>query len=255
MLRSSLLVDQLTAYETDTNPLYYAMRFMDGLRDEVKSMVMIQRPRNLDEACALTLVQEAVDFGRKREYRRFDSSSSRSYQKSGFLALPPSRRDKSFNSSVVEEAKPTEAVRPNTDDKLRALKQYRRAKGLCDRCAEKWIPGHHCASTVQLHAIQELWELMSDEDSLDTYSVSFADDQSAQICVVVSKAAVSGIESPRSMRLMGSIQGHDMLILVDSGSSHSFLSSKLVGQLSGASKLINPMTVTGANGAPILCSI
>jgi hypothetical protein len=96
---------------------------------------------------------------------------------------------------------------------------------------------------------------MSDEDSLDTYSVSSADDQSAQICVVVSEAAVSGIESPRSMRLMGSIQGHDMLILVDSGSSHSFLSSKLVGQLSGASKLINPMTVTGANGAPILCSI
>jgi hypothetical protein len=52
---------------------------------------------------------------------------------------------------------------------------------------------------------------------------------------VVSEAAMSGLESPRSMRLMGSIQGHDMLILVDSRSSHSFLSAKLVSQLTGAS--------------------
>jgi hypothetical protein len=71
--------------------------------------------------------------------------------------------------------------------------------------------------------------LLLDEDSLDTYSKSYVDDQSAQMCMVVSEAAVSGIESPRSMRLMGSIQGHDMWILVDSRSSHNFLSSKLAG--------------------------
>jgi hypothetical protein len=94
----SLTVDRLTAYETDTNPLYYAMHFMDGLRDEVKSMVMIQRPSNLEEACALALVQEEdVEFSRKREYKRFDSSSSMSYQKSGFPSLPPSRWDKSVS--------------------------------------------------------------------------------------------------------------------------------------------------------------
>jgi hypothetical protein len=72
---------------------------------------------------------------------------------------------------------------------------------------------------------------------------------------VVSEAAMSGLESPRSMRLMGSIQGHDMLILVDSRSSHSFLSAKLVSQLTGASELLHPKTVTVANDAPISCSV
>jgi hypothetical protein len=30
-----VLVDQLVAYESDANPLYYAMRFVDGLRDDI----------------------------------------------------------------------------------------------------------------------------------------------------------------------------------------------------------------------------
>jgi hypothetical protein len=40
--RFSALVDQLAAYETADNPLYYAMRFVDMLRDDIKLMVMIQ---------------------------------------------------------------------------------------------------------------------------------------------------------------------------------------------------------------------
>jgi hypothetical protein len=43
----------------------------------------------------------------------------------------------------------------STDDKMRALKQYGRARGLCDRCAEKWVYDHKCAAIVQLQAIQE----------------------------------------------------------------------------------------------------
>jgi hypothetical protein len=54
----SSLVDLLVAYEGDVNPLYYAMRSVDGPRDDLKSMVMLHRPMNLDATCALVLVQE-----------------------------------------------------------------------------------------------------------------------------------------------------------------------------------------------------
>jgi hypothetical protein len=74
----SSLVDQLSAYEASTNPLYYAMRFVDELRDEIKSMVMIQRPSTLDLACALALVHEEVaDSYKKNEVRRSDPLFSR----------------------------------------------------------------------------------------------------------------------------------------------------------------------------------
>jgi hypothetical protein len=52
----SALVDQLATYETTDNPLYYTMRFVDGLHDDIKLMVMIQRPSTLDTACALAMV-------------------------------------------------------------------------------------------------------------------------------------------------------------------------------------------------------
>jgi hypothetical protein len=37
----SVLVDQLATYISDADPLYYAMRFVDGLQDDIKSMVVI----------------------------------------------------------------------------------------------------------------------------------------------------------------------------------------------------------------------
>jgi hypothetical protein len=39
------LIDQLKAYSKDTNPLYYTTRFIDGLKDDIKSVVLVQRPR------------------------------------------------------------------------------------------------------------------------------------------------------------------------------------------------------------------
>lgn len=46
----SQLVDQLNAYSHTFDPLYYSMQFIDGLHDDVKFVVMVQRPRNLDAA-------------------------------------------------------------------------------------------------------------------------------------------------------------------------------------------------------------
>jgi hypothetical protein len=68
---------------------------------------------------------------------------------------------------VHERLKDRRAADPaksnSADDKVCALKQYRRVCGLCDRCAEKWSYGHQCSSTVQLHVIQEFWDLFQDE--------------------------------------------------------------------------------------------
>jgi hypothetical protein len=39
-------------------PLYYTMRFVDGLKQDIKTVVMVQCLRNIDTAYALALVQE-----------------------------------------------------------------------------------------------------------------------------------------------------------------------------------------------------
>jgi len=58
--RFSELVDQLIAYEHSTDPMYYTIRFMDGLHDNIRSIVLVQRPSSLDTAYSLALLQEEV---------------------------------------------------------------------------------------------------------------------------------------------------------------------------------------------------
>jgi hypothetical protein len=72
----SKLVDLLVAYEHNTNPIYYTMRFIDDLCDDIKSVILVQRPSNLDTACALALLQEEAESSRRREFRRGEGQLS-----------------------------------------------------------------------------------------------------------------------------------------------------------------------------------
>jgi hypothetical protein len=78
------------------------------------------------------------------------------------------------------------------------------------------------------------------------------DESSAQLCVCLSEDVIAGLGSTKSMRLLGQIQGREMLISVDSGSSHSFISTRLAAKLSGISPLQTIMSVQVANGVPLL---
>jgi hypothetical protein len=144
------ILNQLASYESNPNPLYYATHFVDGLRDDIKAVVMIQRPSTLDYVCALALVQEeALDTDKKKEYKRYEPVSNRHVHKSAYPLPVPPKLDRHVQSPAADDKRATEAAQANTsDEKLRALRQYRRARGLCDKCAEKWSYGHKCANTV-----------------------------------------------------------------------------------------------------------
>jgi hypothetical protein len=128
----SVLVDQLAAYEVTDNSLHYAMRFIDGLKDDIRPMVMIQWPSTLDSTCALALVQEeALDSHRKKDTRRYESKFSRVTHKTAYPLPVPPNFDKNANSSATEDRRasdPTKTVAAN--DKLRALRQYSREQEL-----------------------------------------------------------------------------------------------------------------------------
>lgn len=49
----SELIDQLAAYESPADPRHYTMHFIDGLRPDLRSIFLLQRPPNLDTACTL----------------------------------------------------------------------------------------------------------------------------------------------------------------------------------------------------------
>lgn len=54
--RFTSLMDGLRSYSTSVDPVYYTTRFVDGLRPDIKSVVLVQRPKDLDTACVLALL-------------------------------------------------------------------------------------------------------------------------------------------------------------------------------------------------------
>lgn len=94
----SELVDQLTAYESKSDPLYYTLRFIDGLRDDIKSVITVQRPSTLDTACSLAQLQEKVGGSLHRpDGRKPEFSVVKPYFKrhsAQALPLPPPKADR-----------------------------------------------------------------------------------------------------------------------------------------------------------------
>jgi hypothetical protein len=61
------LYEQLKAYNPNPDKLYFTTRFVDGLCEDIRSVVMVSRPQDLDTACTLALLQEeALDQGSRQ---------------------------------------------------------------------------------------------------------------------------------------------------------------------------------------------
>ena len=111
---------------------------------------MLHRPRDVDTASALALIQEQeLEHGQaKSSGRDFTRSTARS-------------------SFGLDRAKPTEANRPvikthktEAKDKLASLKSFRRRNALCFKCGEKWSPVHTCPPHISLHVLEEFLDAL-----------------------------------------------------------------------------------------------
>ena len=72
-------------------------------------------------------------------------------------------------------------------------------------------------------AIAEVWELLGSEEITEEV---FEPEQ--QIMMVLSMAAWVGQDTPSTFRMQGMLQNRELLVLIDSDSSHTFLNAKLL---------------------------
>jgi hypothetical protein len=103
-----------------------------------------------------------------------------------------------------------------------------------------------------VHVLQQVWDLCHADDSDDCCDEDTATDQALMMEVL---AATSSSPPARAILFSGSVQGRPVTILVDSGSSCSFLSESLAAHLSGGVQLANPPKVRIADGTLVPCSV
>jgi hypothetical protein len=110
-------------------------------------------------------------------------------------------------------------------DCLSSVYAYSKAKGLCYKCGLAYSRGHQCPDTVQLHMVEELWQQfqLPHEDNM-----SKADQSETLNCLHLCQSLSRDDSQSKSMRFVGEIGELYVLILLDSSSSISFISSSIV---------------------------
>lgn len=165
---------------------------------------------------------------------------------------------RSASSSTTAEAccrrdqAPEDKPYSSAEEKFQVLRANCRARGLCIRCGAKWSRDHKWSEVVQLHLVQELLDMFPDVDEAE--ASTFDSPPESQLMLHFSVAAAVGTLAPNTLPLMGDIQGTSLSILVDSGSSHTFLSSTVAQSLHGIQKLVLTVPVQVANGAVLYCT-
>ncbi|KAL5555888.1 hypothetical protein UlMin_038124 [Ulmus minor] len=101
-----------------------------------------------------------------------------------------------------------------------------RAKGLCYRCDEKFSPGHKCKNR-QLQILLVLEDDPKEEEKPPTDELSIIPSSTD-----LSFNSLMGFTSAQTLKLQGMLNGKSVVVLIDSGASHSFISSRLVTELS-----------------------
>lgn len=104
---------------------------------------------------------------------------------------------------------------------------------------------HH----LPLHVVGEMWALAMKEEESDPEKQT--EEASQETAIAISVTVVSGSEGNKTIRLWATIHCQQVLILVDFGSSTSFMDDHLLGVMSGVQTFNSSIQVKVANGGKL----
>jgi len=162
--RFELAKHRVLVHNSSIDDVFFVQKFLDGLHYNISNAIALHKPRTVDAALSLALMQEEL----------LDASSKRYHNKLvGDVLKFTSRPSTAGSASVLGSppqgtatiSSPNQANRPKWDDKLVALRSQRRARGLCMKCGGKWVRNHKCPNQVPLHILEEFLEDMNVNDT------------------------------------------------------------------------------------------
>uniref|UniRef100_A0A0A9D1W1 Reverse transcriptase domain-containing protein n=1 Tax=Arundo donax TaxID=35708 RepID=A0A0A9D1W1_ARUDO len=240
------LMHRVLIHNGSYDETFFVSRFIQGLKEEIRSVIKLHKPRTVDSALSLARMQEELCE---------HSSKKKSYYKSDFNDHFKKDVNNPNSEKGILGASPEEAKKPESKawgDKYDSLKAMLKAKGLCFKCREKFGPNHKCPKNISLHILEELLDLLQLEEGPTETSDAYSGSDSEEMFMSLSLAAANGGSHRKTIKLLGIVGNQKVLILIDSGSSNSFISDKLVQKLSCPLKPIPPAPVVIADGKKLI---
>jgi len=133
--------------------LYYTTRFVDGLREDIHAVIVVQRPQNLD-----THFGSIVGRGGRFVAQARGQACPPFYPKLSFKQALPFL----YHQQLIRRPRELSLLLHRCPPKLpKTSSELCVFSGVCERCAEKWSCDHKCSAKIQLHAMQEVYGTFS----------------------------------------------------------------------------------------------
>nr|XP_027120832.1 uncharacterized protein LOC113737890 [Coffea arabica] len=232
---------------------YFVSSFISELKDEIKTMIKMLKPMNLSEAFELAALQEEALRLQTRTFKEggkavFEDRLGISKNSSPHQIHSSQYRVSSTSTfrNTPFRGKPVSMAGSETRKLSAEELQYRRNNGLCFKCGEKFGQGHQCKPGHLNLLVTEEEEENEFEDAVGEQDESTGNP--GQV-MEMSLHALSEAMKRKTITLVGRWDGEEMLILVDTGSSDSYISSEKVIAFDIPYWLVEPFSVVVGNGA------
>ncbi|GMI84821.1 hypothetical protein HRI_002151400 [Hibiscus trionum] len=227
LTQSTTVQDYLNRFEelalrtTNLSDEFLTQCFISGLRSDIKNEVLSHRSSSMVEVAALARFQEAR-FHEKRLANRAPGTRLPPLLSTPPV-IPPDAKLQPGRPPPMDAAGGLPSLQPRRISAAEA--QARRAKGLCYYCDAKYVPGHKCRDP-QLFCLDDDWVEECPTVQVEPQGSS-ADDGSGKEHSLVSFNALAGCYYPNTIRVVGEIMGKPVRILIDGGSTHNFVQSRV----------------------------
>ncbi|XP_058767991.1 uncharacterized protein LOC131641709 [Vicia villosa] len=210
--------------------------FISGLSPEIRREVQALQPASLSQATALAKIQEDKIDERRRGFKK--------------PAPPTSPTITNTHTPQSQNNTPRLQFRKLSPEEMSS----RREKGLCYNCEETFIPGHKCKGRFFL--------LVSDDPDPDPNSQEpppiFQPEtdtaiESDHLDGQISFHALSGSAATDTIRIIRQIANHPVTVLIDGGSTHNFIQSRMAQFLNLKSTPVTTLKVMMGNGHLLEC--
>jgi len=211
--------------------------FTGGLPDPIRTDVELQAPADLQRAMSLARAYE-----RRASSLEFTSSKPpRPPQQTPNLSQP--QQPVSTAAPLAITAAQSAPSRPFCRLSPQEMAERRR-QGLCYNCDEPYVQGHRCQRLFYLEVSD-----FDESEELDPEK----DPENSELPPLISLHAITGIRPEETMQLRVNIGNHELTALLDSGSTHNFVSMEAARHIGLSIHDSKGKNVVIANGDRVAC--
>ena len=222
-------------------PVQQVQLYMGGLPDPIRTDVELQMPADLQRAMMLARAYE------RRNVLVVLPATARPHRPQGrqYAAPPAVTAPAALPPATAPLALPAPPTPPWPFRRLTPAEMTeRRRMGLCYNCDEQYVRGHRCARLFYLEVSDDV-----NEEAEPAIEQSILDDDHP----LISLHAIAGIRTEETMQLKVTVGAHEFTALIDSGSTHNFISSSAAQRAGLVFHSSKGAHVTVANGDRVAC--